>query len=428
MRVHVEPQQRPLQGAITVPGDKSISHRAALLAALADGTSRIHRYNPGADTRSTLACLEKLGVTHILQDDVLTVHGASTWQEPTDVLNAGNSGTTMRMLLGLLAGRDFFSVLTGDASLRERPMARVVLPLKRMGADIRGRQQGNLSPLAITGKPLLGMDYHLPVASAQVKSALLWAGLFAQGTTRVSEPHPSRDHTERLLAHAGLGIERTPSHVEIRGGRAPASFCLEVPGDPSSAAFFITAACIVPGSELLVQDVGLNPTRLGFLEVLKRMGAKIQLQVHQEEPEPVGNILVQARALTGTTIKRHEVPLLIDELPVLAVAGAMASGTLAMEGIGELRHKESDRLQGIVDLLHALGGRARVCGDNLLVTESSLKGSLLHAHGDHRMAMTAAVAALAAQGPTTICGCECVNVSHPAFFHELASLGVKVSC
>ena len=423
MQVCVEPAQAPLRGSLTVPGDKSISHRAALLAALAVGVSRITGFNPGEDTQSTLECLRLLGATIQGEDNTLFVEGPSRLQEPGTILDAGNSGTTIRMLTGILAASDFFSVITGDPSLRRRPMGRIVGPLTEMGAEIRGRKGDQLAPLAIRGRPLHGRHHRLVVASAQVKSALLFAGMLARGTTRISEPYPSRDHTERLFAHAGLELGARRDGVEVRGEQRPRPFTLRVSGDISGAAFFVTAACILAGSNLKVEGVGLNPTRLGFLRVLRRMGAQINTEIVKEAPEPWGDIVVQGSTLLGTDIDQAEVPSLIDELPVLAVAASVAQGRTRMKGVGELRHKESDRLANTCALINSMGGQAEISGDDLVITGGPLRGTCIQARGDHRMAMTAAVAGLVATGPTTISGCECVNISYPAFFDEFRRLG-----
>lgn len=416
----------PLRGEATVPGDKSISHRAALLGALARGESVTENYCPGQDNRSTLRCLRRLGVTVRSEARAarLVVRSDGLLREPTTVLDCGNSGTTMRLLSGILAPRPFLSVLSGDSSLRRRPMGRIVGPLGRMGADIRGRAGNTLAPLAISGRVLSGCDHDLPVASAQVKSALLLAGLSARGVTRVREPAASRDHTEVMLGFAGVELTVQGGWTSVAGGQEPAPFSLRVPGDASAAAFLLAAAAVVPGSDVTVREVGLNPTRTGFLSVLRRMGA--DLTVTPRPPcgrEPAGNVRLVYRPLVATSIEAEEVPALIDELPVLAAVATQARGTTVVRGAAELRYKESDRLATTSRLLAGMGARVEETPDGLVVDgPAALVGAPATTHGDHRLAMAAAVAALCARGETVIDNPDCAAVSFPGFFNVITGL------
>ncbi|MBE3588721.1 MAG: 3-phosphoshikimate 1-carboxyvinyltransferase [Thermoanaerobacteraceae bacterium] len=422
---------RALKGEVRVPGDKSISHRAVMLGALAEGDTCIENFLMGADCLATVRCLSALGVSFTGPDDRgrLTVHGrgAGALREPEDVLDAGNSGTTMRLLLGILAGLPFFSVITGDASLRRRPMKRVTDPLSRMGADIRGRQEGNLAPLAVRGGTLQGMEYTSPVASAQVKSALLLAGLLAAGQTSVTEPAPSRDHTERMLQYFGAIIHRAGRTTRITGGQALHGRPVTVPGDISSAAFFMVAAAVVPGSAVTIRDVGVNPTRDGIIQVLKEMGADIEVfNIHEQGGEPVADVRVRHSRLRGVTVAGDLIPRLIDEIPVLAVAGALAEGELVVRDAAELKVKESNRIATVAVELKKFGVDIQELPDGLRVRGGRpLTGARCESHGDHRIAMAMTVAGLAARGKTVIQGAECMDVSFPGFDGILASLRVE---
>lgn len=414
---------RPLRGRLRVPGDKGISHRALVFAALADGPSRIVGLADGDDVTRTRGALEMLGVGIRPTDGGLTIAGAgpSGLREPETVLECGNSGTTMRILAGLLAGRPFHSVLAGDRSLAVRPMGRVVEPLRAMGAQLDGRDGGGRSPLAIRGGGLRGIEHDLEVASAQVKTALILAGLQAEGATVIREPHPSRDHTERLLRSLGAPIERVDSTTVTVEAGEPAPFDLEVPGDPSSCAFFTVAASIVPGSEIVLEGVSVNPTRLGFVDVLCRMGAEIEVtETELRLGEPVGDIRVAAAPLRGTVIEGREIPNVIDELPVLAVAAAVAEGPSEIRDASELRVKESDRIAAVEQELAQLGVEIEVRPDGFTITGGArLAGAVMKSHGDHRIAMSVAVAALVAEGESTIRGWQSVEVSYPAFMNDL---------
>ncbi|OAT86546.1 3-phosphoshikimate 1-carboxyvinyltransferase [Desulfotomaculum copahuensis] len=421
----------PLTGTVTVPGDKSISHRAVMLGALAEGDTRIENFLPGDDCLSTVRCLKAMGVRFSGPDSdgALTVHGrgAAALQEPADVLDAGNSGTTMRLLLGILAGLPFFSVLSGDASLRRRPMARVSAPLKQMGARIDGRGNGELAPLSIRGGALRGIDFHSPVASAQVKSAVLLAGLLADGETSVTEPVRSRDHTERMLHYFGARLTVDGLTVRLAGGQKLTAQPVPVPGDISSAAFLLVAASLLPGSDLTIANVGVNPTRDGILDVLGRMGADITpCNRRTAAGEPVADIRVRAAALHGVSVGGALIPRLIDEIPVLAVAGALATGETVIRDAAELKVKESNRIATMVAELGKMGAEIAELPDGLVVRGGRpLRGALCDSHGDHRVAMACAVAGLTARGATTVRDAACVDVSFPGFTGILASLGVK---
>ena len=413
---------RPLRGRLRVPGDKSVSHRALLFAAVATGTSRLSGLADGDDVGRTRAAIESLGVR--LRDTAggdVVVRGAGFdgLAEPDGVIDCGNSGTSIRLLAGLLAGRPFHCVLTGDASIRARPMARVTDPLRAMGARIDGRRGGELAPLSIRGGGLVGRRHELAVASAQVKSALVLAGLQAAGVTEVTEPAPSRDHTERLLRVLGAPLEESRGGVRVRAGELSA-FDLAVPGDPSAAAFFVVGACVTPGSDLVVEDVCLNPTRIGFVDVLRRMGAKIDVMVTGERGgEPVGDIRALASPLVATSMAGAEIPSIIDEIPALAVAAAFADGVTEIADAAELRVKESDRIGTISQELSQLGVAVETRPDGLVIQGGRPRPALLKSHGDHRIAMAAAVAANACEGASTVRGWAAVASSYPAFWEHL---------
>ena len=426
--VTVEPARR-LRGRLRVPGDKSISHRYAILAALADGTSTITGYSTGADCQSTLACLVALGVAvdRTAGDNdaryavSITGRGLGALAPPTDPLDTGNSGTTMRLLAGVLAAHPFDTVITGDASLQRRPMGRIIDPLEQMGARVEATD--GRPPLTIHGAALSGIDYAPPVASAQVKSAVLLAGLHARGTTSVREPVPTRDHTERALVAFGVDARRDADAVSVVGGHTLCAATLSVPGDASSAAFWAVAAAALPGSDVEIEAVGLNPTRIAFLDVLRRAGADVDAQVIDTVAgEPVGTIRVRHRPLRSLVIDVAEVPALIDELPVLG-ALAVHGGPVEVAGASELRHKESDRIAAFATGLRALGARVDERQDGFRVErDGELVGGTADAAGDHRLAMAFAVAALAGAQPSVITGSEAVEVSYPGFFAALDSL------
>ncbi len=420
----------PLRGRVRVPGDKSLSHRALLLAALARGRSRLAHLATGDDVRATRHALEALAV-RCRDDDTepSTVHviggGFDGLREADSVLDCHNAGTAMRVLAGVLAGRPFLSVLTGDASLRSRPMARIVAPLRRMGAHIDGREDGTLAPLTIRGGGLVGCDHELAVASAQVKSALVFAGLQADGTTAVIEPAPTRDHTERMLRALGAPVSVDGATVRVSRVDEPwDAFEIDVPGDPSSAAFFAVAASITPGSEIVIEGVAVNPTRIGFVDVLARMGARISVVVTGEVlDEPVGEIHVAHGPLTGTTMEGDEIPNIQDEIPVLAMAAAFAEGVTEVRDAAELAVKESNRIGAVQQELTQLGIGCEARRDGFVIRGGVPRGGgTLKSHGDHRIAMAAAVAAHAIEADSTVRGWRSVAISYPEFEADLRAL------
>lgn len=411
-----------VHGRVRVPGDKSIGHRSLLFAAIADGTSRITGLPDGGDVATTRRLLEQLGVP-ITGATTVEVHGRgwASLDAADPVLDCGNSGTTTRLLLGLLAARRGAYTLTGDASLSRRPMGRVVRPLASLGARIEG---GDTLPLVVRGGPLRGAEVSTGVASAQVKSALLLAALQAEGASRVSEPTPTRDHSERMLASMGALLREADGAWVVDGG-APAlrPFTLAVPGDPSSAAFFVALAAARPGSRLVVERVCLNPRRTGFLRLVERMGGQLVTTIMSTDPEPVGDIEVIGGSLRGITVTGADIADAIDELPVFAVLAAVADGETVITGASELRVKESDRIRSTVQLLRAFGAAAEELPDGLVVQGSAdLRGAAFDAGHDHRIAMSAAVAASLASGPSSLAGHEWAAISYPAFFADLAAV------
>ncbi|MDE3153490.1 MAG: 3-phosphoshikimate 1-carboxyvinyltransferase [Acidobacteriota bacterium] len=420
----VQPARRAC-GRVRPPGDKSISHRYALLAALADGPSTIHDYAPGADGASMLHCLAALGVAidrpAARQAPLCLVgRGLDGLRSPAAPLDAGNSGTAMRLLAGVLAGQPFTATLTGDASLSSRPMRRVIEPLTRMGARIES-QEGH-APLVVHGGRLQAIEYAPAVPSAQVKSAVLLAGLYASGRTTVREPAATRDHTERALEAFGAAVERDGLSIALRGGQRLTGGTFRVPGDLSSAVFWLVAAAALPGSEIEIEGVGLNPTRTAILPVLERFGTRIDPTVERTDAgEPTGRIRVRHGDLRPVTIAPAEVPAIIDELPALAALAAVGAG-LVVHGAGELRVKESDRITALVGGLRALGAAADEFPDGFHVHGGGLTGGTADAAGDHRLAMAFAIAALAGRAPSVITGADSVAVSYPGFFETLDGL------
>ncbi len=431
---------RPLKGTTTVPGDKSLTHRAIILTALAEGTSTIAEYGRGEDCLNTMRAFQALGIPITETPTELTVCGKGFWglTEPSGPIDCGNSGTGIRLLAGLLAGQDFFSVLTGDESIRRRPMGRVVKPLREMGAVIAGRKGGELAPLAITGAGLHGVDYRSSVASAQIKSSLLLAGLFAQGQTRYREPRLSRDHTERMFQFFGIPLRREEGAL-VLDGRPPVGWRgveITVPGDFSAAAFFLVGATIVPGSDVTIRNVGMNPTRTGLIDVMRKMGADIQvLGLREAAGEPVGDLRVQSAGLKGVTISHDLIPQTIDEFPVLCVAAAVAEGDTVISGAEELRVKESDRIATMSRELTAMGALIEERPDGMVVRGLGRGGEngRLHAssnaqsHGDHRVAMSLAIGGLTAEQGMTIADTGCVETSFPNFEKTLTDLLVHSS-
>jgi 3-phosphoshikimate 1-carboxyvinyltransferase len=416
-----------LRGEISVPGDKSISHRSIMLGSLARGTTLVHGFLQGEDNRATLNAFRAMGVTiEELAGGRLKIEGRGLrgLQEPADVLDCGNSGTTMRLMLGLLAGQSFFTVLSGDRYLRKRPMKRVVQPLTAMGGRIWGRQGGELAPLAIQGGPLVAANYDSPIASAQVKSALLLAGLYAEGETTVREPHLSRDHSERMLAYFGADVRPFPGGVTMAGEPDLEGREVFVPGDISSAAFFMVAALITPGSELLIRHVGINPTRSGVIDILRRMGGDIELLDTRElSGEPVADLLVRGSSLRGIEIGGELVPRAIDEFPVISVAACFAEGTTVIRDARELRVKETDRIAAMTEALTRLGGVVEAREDGMVISGvPGLRGGAVKSQGDHRIAMSMAVAALRADAPVVIDDTECTETSFPGFWELLRGM------
>jgi 3-phosphoshikimate 1-carboxyvinyltransferase len=420
----------PLRGSCEVPGDKSISHRALILASLARGESRLFGLSRGGDVRNTARALRALGVEMgRWGEEPLAVTGAGRWREPEGVLNLGNSGTGLRLMAGALAAHPFFSVLTGDRSLRRRPMLRIVEPLRKMGARIDGRGGGDFAPLAIRGGKLRGISYRSPVASAQVKTALLLGGLFADGNTRITEPAPSRDHTERMLRHFGLALETEEGGVTLPGGQEWRGRDLSVPGDFSAAAFPLSAALIVPDSEVTVSNIGVNPTRAGFLDILLSMGADLTLTHRRREgQEPVADLTARTSRLRGIPVTPEMVSGAIDELPLLAAVALFAEGRTVITGAAELRVKESDRIRTTAVELGRLGGRVTELSDGLEIRGGGpLAAARCRSHGDHRVAMALAVSACAIPGETTIRDTSCIGTSFPGFREAMNTLGAPFS-
>ena len=422
----------PLSGRARIPGDKSISHRAVMFASIAEGESRIHNFLDGADCRATVQVMRQLGVQiDVVTPTELVVHGRGIdgLVEPTDFLDCDNSGTTIRLLTGLLAGQRFASFLTGTAQIRRRPMGRIVRPLRGMGADIMGRQDGNLAPLGIRPAQLRAVEYDLPVASAQVKSCVLLAGLYAKGLTIVREPGPARDHTERMLRAMGAPIEVYGNTIHSERPATPLQpLDITVAGDISSAAFLIVAASVTPDSHITLADVGVNPTRTGIIDALAEMGAHIVPRNQREVGgEPVADLDITTSELRGTTFGGQQIVTMIDELPVLAVAATQAHGRTVVKDAGELRVKETDRIATTVSELRKLGADIEPTDDGFIVNgPTPLMGGPVDAQGDHRLAMAMAVAGLVARGQTTVYGAEVTGDSFPGFEATLQALGAEL--
>lgn len=411
-----------IHGEITPPPDKSISHRAFMLGALANGTTTVRNSLNSEDIKSTRSALTALGVDIQKDGDIYRVLGLQI-KEPIQVIDAGNSGTTARLICGILAGLDGIITLTGDSSLVQRPMARVIKPLELMGARFMARKGGYL-PLSIKGGNLRGIFHPMEISSAQVKSALLLAGLKADGQTTVNEPSASRDHTERMLGYFGATLNLSQKSVTINGGQKLEARDIIVPGDPSSAAFPIVWAAAVPGSEIIVHDVCLNTTRTGFLAVLERMGAHIErVNVHDRAGEPVGDIIVRGSELQGTTIAGDEIPSLIDEIPILVVAAALASGTTVITDAKELRVKETDRITALVQGLSRLGAQVEELDDGLIIKgQAQLSAGNISTFSDHRIAMSFFILSMASGIDIHLDNSECVNISYPTFFTDMEKL------
>ncbi len=415
---------RSLKGEIEVAGDKSISHRAVIFTCLARGKSRIKGWLKARDVFSTIQAFQNLGVKIEINDELI-VYGQGKYglKKSEKVLDLGNSGTGFRLLTGVLAGQNFSTTLTGDETLQRRPMKRIIIPLRMMGAEIRARDD-EYPPLEIQGGDLKAIEYQLPVASAQVKSAILLATLYAEGRTRIKEPAQSRDHTERLLKYFGIELKNNQGWLELEGGGELSARDIEVVGDISSASFFIVAGILVNGSEILLKNVGINPTRSGILEVLEKMGAKIE-RLNQREVcgEPVADLLIKSQPLKGVEIKGEIIPRVIDELPILAVAGALAQGKTIIRDARELRVKESDRIHSMTVELRKMGAKIEELEDGMVIEGvEELEGAEVYSHKDHRVAMSLAIAGLCARGRTRIKSVEWAETSFPDFFNKLKQL------
>ena len=419
------PKLNKLHGKLTIPGDKSISHRAVMFGALAQGTTRITHFLEGADCLSTISCFQAMGI-HIQKnkDEVLVegkgLHGL---QAPLDILDVGNSGTTTRLISGILAGQDFTSRLTGDASICQRPMGRIITPLSLMGAQITSQNQNGCAPLTIQGGHLHGIHYQSPVASAQVKSCVLLAGMYADAPTSVTEPVLSRNHTELMLNYFGAQVTSKGTTAAILPQPDLKARDITVPGDISSAAYFIAAGLLVPGSELLLCNVGINPTRDGLLRVCQAMGGDITLLNVRNDGEPTADLLIRSSSLHGTEIKGEIIPTLIDEIPMIAVMAAFAEGTTVIRDAAELKVKESDRIQVMTDNLTRMGADVEALPDGMIIHGGKpLHGATSDSHKDHRIAMSFAVAGGICEGSLTITDGECVNISYPEFYTDLYRL------
>ncbi len=415
-----------LKGTVTVPGDKSISHRSIMFGALAEGTTRVTNFLQGADCLSTIQCFRKLGIRIENTPEEIRIYGKGLHGllAPSGVLDTGNSGTTTRLICGILAGQDFQTELNGDASIQSRPMRRIMDPLSQMGAKIESLRGNDCAPLRIQGTKLHGIHYHSKVASAQVKSCILLAGLYADGPVSVTEPSLSRNHSEILLRHFGASVSGEGTTAVIQPEPKLLAQEIQVPGDISSAAYFIAAGLLVPGSEILIRNVGINPTRDGLLKVCKEMGADITLlQEDHRSGEPVADLLVRHSSLHGVTVEGALIPTLIDELPVVAALACFAEGRTVIRDAQELKVKESNRIDVMTENLRAMGARITATEDGMIIEGGApLHGAVIDSHLDHRIAMTFAVTALGAEGETTIKDADCVRISYPEFYKELERL------
>lgn len=414
-----------LRGEITVPGDKSISHRAVMFGSLADGLTEVTNFLQGADCLSTIECFRSLGIEIENTPGRILIHGKGLHelQAPSIVLDAGNSGTTTRLISGILAAQPFETTLTGDASIQKRPMRRIMEPLSMMGADITSLNNNDCAPLHIKGSRLHGIHYHSKVASAQVKSAILLAGLYADAETKVTEPVVSRNHSEIMLRYFGANVKTEGTTAHISPEPRLTGQCVRVPGDISSAAYFIAAGLCVPGSELLIKNVGINPTRDGILRIALAMGGDITILNENHDGEPTSDLLVKYSRLHGITIKGDIIPTLIDELPVINIMAAAAEGTTVIQDAAELKVKESNRIDVMVENLTAMGADITGTEDGMIIEGGKpLHGAVIDSHLDHRIAMSFTVAALLAKGETTIKGRDCVNISYPSFYEDLETL------
>ncbi|RFU65534.1 3-phosphoshikimate 1-carboxyvinyltransferase [Peribacillus glennii] len=416
---------KSLKGMLGVPGDKSISHRSIMFGAIAHGETTVGNFLPGADCLSTISCFRKLGVRIEEEDSAVRVvgKGFEGLERPVEMLDVGNSGTTIRLMLGILAGREFEAVLAGDSSIAKRPMTRVVKPLRELGAVIDGENDGKFTPLTIKGGKLRGISYELPMASAQVKSAILLAGLQAEGETVVIEPTKTRDHTERMIAEFGGRIERDGDRITVKGNQMFRATHIEVPGDISSAAFFMVAAAITKNSEVKLTNVGLNPTRTGIIDVMKQMGADIEVETLKKKGEPSGNIIVRSSNLKGIEISGDLIPRLIDEIPVIALLATQAQGVTVIKDAQELKVKETNRIDTVANELASLGADITPTEDGMIINGGAkLTGRTVSSHGDHRIGMMLAIAGLVAQGEMDLHDPSAIEVSYPGFFEHLSTL------
>ncbi|MGN4125763.1 3-phosphoshikimate 1-carboxyvinyltransferase [Lysinibacillus sphaericus] len=415
-----------LKGTLTIPGDKSVSHRSIMFGSIATGKTTVDGFLLGEDCLSTIDCFRKLGVKIDVEGTNVAIDspGIDGWQEPTEVLYTGNSGTTTRLMLGILAGSNVHTVMTGDASIGKRPMRRVIDPLRQMGAHITGRADGQYTPLAIQGTPLHAIDYKMPVASAQVKSAVLLAGLRAEGTTIVRETEVSRDHTERMLRQFGAQVDVDNGVISLKGGQTLTGTHVAVPGDISSAAFFLVAGAICKDSRIVLENVGINPTRDGIIEVLQNMGASMVVIPNKDgQSEPTATITIETSKLTGTTIEGDIIPRLIDEIPILALLATQAQGKTIIKDAEELKVKETDRITAVVDELKKLGATIEATEDGMIIEgPTPLQGASIKTYGDHRIGMMGAVAALISDGVMTLDDAQCIAVSYPAFFEHVEAV------
>ncbi len=417
-----------LTGTLEIPGDKSISHRAVMFGSIANGKTEISNFLMGADCLSTVSCFRKMGVSIDVQEGYVTVegNGFTGLKEPLEILDVGNSGTTTRLMMGILAGAPFHSCIIGDESIAKRPMSRVTNPLRMMGAKIDGREDGQYTPLAVRGGNLQAIDYKSPVASAQVKSAILLAGLNTNNEeTKVTEPHKSRDHTERMLRAFGVDVKEDEYSASIVGGQCLQATNIFVPGDISSAAFFLVAGAIVPNSEILLKNVGINPTRTGILDVLEKMGATIEVTPKEGHTfEPVADILIKTSSLKGTTISGDLIPKLIDEIPVIALLASQAEGETIIKDAGELKVKETNRIDTVVGELKKIGASIEATDDGMIITgKTKLTGNAtVSSHGDHRIGMMLAIASCITEQPIELENANAIDVSYPTFFEHLDSL------
>lgn len=418
---------KSLKGELTIPGDKSISHRSVMFGAISRGKTTISNFLPGEDCLSTIACFRALGVDINMDDPdkvVINGKGFEGLKEPEEVLDVGNSGTTIRLMMGILSGRPFFSVIKGDVSIGKRPMTRVTKPLSQMGAIIDGREKGEFTPLAIRGGNLKGIEYTLPVASAQVKSSILFAGLQAEGVTTIYEPSKTRDHTERMIRQFGGEVTSDGLVVSVKGGQNLHGTDVYVPGDISSAAFFLVAGAVLPDSELILKNVGLNPTRTGIIDVMKEMGADMEI-INQrgDEFEPIGDIIIRTSSLKSTEIEGDMIPRLIDEIPVIALLATQAEGTTVIRDAEELKVKETNRIDTVVNELRKLGANIEATDDGMIIRgRTSLTGGTVSSHGDHRIGMMLAIAALLAKEPVYLENPDAISISYPEFFTHLQSV------